>query len=67
MQSTRGIDRGGKHPNEDKITTKALDAKNRIQKIIQYMDKMWRPRFLFSVISANDQISRVKPAGTSQT
>jgi hypothetical protein len=31
MQSTRGIDRGGKHPNEDKITMKALDAKNRIQ------------------------------------
>jgi hypothetical protein len=31
MQSTREIDRGGKHPNEDKITTKALDAKNQIQ------------------------------------
>jgi hypothetical protein len=31
MQPTRGIDRGGKHPNEDKITTKALDPKNRIQ------------------------------------
>jgi hypothetical protein len=31
MQSTRGIDRGEKHPNEDKITTKALDAKNWIQ------------------------------------
>jgi hypothetical protein len=31
MQSTRGIDQEGKHPNEDKITTKALDAKNWIQ------------------------------------
>jgi hypothetical protein len=31
MKSTRGIDQGGKHPNEDKITTKTLDAKNRIQ------------------------------------
>jgi hypothetical protein len=31
MQSTREIDQGGKHPNEDKITTKALDAKNQIQ------------------------------------
>jgi hypothetical protein len=31
MQSTRGTDQGGKDPNEDKITTKALDAKNQIQ------------------------------------
>jgi hypothetical protein len=31
MQSTHGIDRGGKHPSEDKITTKTLDAKNQIQ------------------------------------
>jgi hypothetical protein len=31
MQSTSGIDQGEKHPNKDKITTKALDAKNQIQ------------------------------------
>jgi hypothetical protein len=31
MQSTRGIEQGEKHPNKDKITTKALDAKNLIQ------------------------------------
>jgi hypothetical protein len=31
MQSIYGRDRGGKHPNKEKIKTKALDAKNRIQ------------------------------------
>jgi hypothetical protein len=31
MQSTHRIDLGGKQPNEDKIATKALDAKNQIQ------------------------------------
>jgi hypothetical protein len=29
--------------------------------------RMWRPRFLISVINANDRISRVKPANTDQT
>jgi hypothetical protein len=29
--------------------------------------RLWRLRFLFNVISANDQISRVKPADTGKT
>jgi hypothetical protein len=29
--------------------------------------RLWRPRFLISIINANDRISRVKPADTSQT
>jgi hypothetical protein len=28
---------------------------------------LWRLRFLITVINANDQISRVKPADTNQT
>jgi hypothetical protein len=30
-------------------------------------DKMWRPRFLISIISANDRINWVKPADVGQT
>jgi hypothetical protein len=29
--------------------------------------RLWRPRFLISVINANDQISWVKPADIGQT
>jgi hypothetical protein len=28
---------------------------------------LWRPRFLINVISANDRVSRVKPADPGQT
>jgi hypothetical protein len=30
-------------------------------------DRLWRPRFLISVINANDRISWVKPADIGQT
>jgi hypothetical protein len=32
---------GGKHPNEDKITTKALDAKNGFNLLIQHRSNTW--------------------------
>jgi hypothetical protein len=53
MQSTRRIDRGGKHPNEDKITTKHLMLRIGFNLLIQHRSKTWtRSPLVYSSVAS---------------